>query len=108
LYLIIFTATTALKGKKNNISKNDFLIYFAKEQLKLNQAIIDEIINELSQKLPSWLQLIDNSFLSIKMKEKYKNLLHERSKKLFPGLILTDSQDVIPEASFPVVLHTMK
>lgn len=72
-----------LKGKKNNLTKKDFLIYFASERLKLNQIITDEVIDDLIQKIPSWFQFIDHSFLSIEMKEKYKNLVHERSRRLF-------------------------
>ncbi|MCL9683618.1 HipA domain-containing protein [Legionella maioricensis] len=72
-----------LKGKKNNLTKKDFLTYFANERLRLNQIIIDEVICDLIQKIPSWFQFIDHSFLSIEMKEKYKNLVHERSKRLF-------------------------
>lgn len=72
-----------LNGKKNNLSKKDFITYFAIERLKLNQPIIDDVMNSLLQKFPSWMQLIDNSFLSIHMKEKYKNLVHKRIQKLF-------------------------
>ena len=72
-----------LKGKKNNLTKKDFLVYFATERLKLNQAIIDEIIADFLQKIPTWLQFIENSFLSMEMKEKYQNLVQARHKKLF-------------------------
>ncbi|WP_269447710.1 HipA domain-containing protein [Legionella hackeliae] len=72
-----------LKGKKNNLTKKDFLTYFAVERLKLNQKIIDEMIDNFLQITPSWYLSIDNSFLSKEMKQKYKNLLQERLDKLF-------------------------
>lgn len=72
-----------LNGKKNNLTKKDFLTYFAIKRLKLNQSVIDDVIDAFLQKLTSWPPLIDNSFLSIEMKEKYKNLVRERSSKLF-------------------------
>ncbi len=72
-----------LKGKKNNLTRNDLLIYFATERLKLNQTIIDEVMDNFLQKIPSWHLFIEKSFLSSEMKERYKNLLQERMKKLF-------------------------
>ncbi len=72
-----------LNGKKNNLTKKDFLTYFASERLKINQVIIDDVINDILLKIPSWYVLIDNSFLSKNMKENYKNLVYERKKKLF-------------------------
>lgn len=71
-----------LKGKKNNVTKKDFLTYFAIERLALNQAIIDDILNDFLQKTSSWHQLIEHSFLSTVMKEKYQNLVYERCEKL--------------------------
>jgi len=72
-----------LNGKKNNLTKKDFLTYFAVERLKLNQTIIEEILDIFLQQLPFWFALIENSFLSTMMKEKYKYLLQERSNNLF-------------------------
>lgn len=71
-----------LNAKKNNLTKKDFLTYFAIERLALSPVVLEEILSDFSQKIPSWFQLIDNSFLSIGMKENYKKLLSERSKKL--------------------------
>ena len=72
-----------LKGKKNNITKNDLLMYFASERLKLNQTIIDDVADDLLQKIPTWFSVIDASFLSETMKEKYQNLVHTRKGILF-------------------------
>ena len=72
-----------LRGKKNNISKNDFLKYFAIERLQINQIIIDEMMEDFIKKIPMWSELIDKSFLTSTMKERYKNLLEERRKNLF-------------------------
>ena len=72
-----------LNGKKNNLTKKDFLTYFAIERLKLNQVIINEVMDDFLNALPHWLQLINHSFLSPVMKDKYQVLVQERSKKLF-------------------------
>lgn len=71
-----------LNGKKHNLTKKDFLSYFAMEKLKLNQAIVDDVVTDFRLRIPFWLQLIDHSFLSITMKENYKKLIQERSQKL--------------------------
>lgn len=72
-----------LNGKKNNLTKKDFLTYFAIVRLKLNQATIDDVMNDFLKNTPIWPQLIEHSFLSMKMKEKYQNLLQLRCVKLF-------------------------
>ena len=71
-----------LKGKKNNLTKNDFLKYFAIEKLGLNQNVIDGIVQEFHQVIPKWQELIGFSFLSQPMQEKYLELLEQRCKRL--------------------------
>lgn len=71
-----------LKGKKNNLTKNDFFKYFAVEKLELNQRVIDGIIQEFYQAIPDWQKLIGLSFLSPQMQEKYLQLLEQRCKQL--------------------------
>lgn len=71
-----------LKGKKNNLTKSDFLKYFAIEKLGLNQNVIDGIVQEFHQVIPKWQELIGFSFLSQPMQEKYLELLEQRCKRL--------------------------
>lgn len=71
-----------LKGKKNNLTKKDLINYLAGERLELNQITIDEILHDFIQKISIWHEYIDRSFLSLAMKENYKNLLQERSSKI--------------------------
>lgn len=71
-----------LHGKKNNLSKNDLINYFAFERLKLNTTVVSDIIEEICEAIPHWKILINNSFLSATMKEKYLALLEERQKRL--------------------------
>lgn len=71
-----------LRGKKNNLSRKDFFTYFAGERLKINSAIIDDVVNDFTQQIPEWYQLIEHSFLSKNMKEKYHHLLQERIARL--------------------------
>lgn len=71
-----------LKGKKNNLTKSDFLKYFAMEKLGLNQNVIDVIVQEFHHVIPKWRELIGFSFLSQQMQEKYLELLDERCERL--------------------------
>ena len=71
-----------LNGKKSNLTKNDFLEYFAIDRLKLNKNIIAEVLQDVQAALPVWRELIRNSFLSLEMQEKYLNLLRDRQNRL--------------------------
>ncbi|WP_245545040.1 HipA domain-containing protein [Flagellimonas ruestringensis] len=69
-----------LKGKKSNFIASDFIGYYAKERLQLNDRIIEVILGDMYQATPKWKELIAVSFLSDEMKEKYLNLLESRLK----------------------------
>lgn len=67
-----------LKGKKSNLKKTDFINYYAKERLDLTDKTIDKTIADMYKQLPEWKALVEISFLSDDMKEKYLKLLNER------------------------------
>ncbi len=71
-----------LKGKKNNLSQRDFLHYFAAERLELNDKVIADIIQTFQKVIPEWIRLINISFLSAQMRERYLKLLEERCQRL--------------------------
>jgi serine/threonine-protein kinase HipA len=71
-----------LRGKKNKLSKDDFLVYFAKERLELTQKSIEQTAGRIVNAFPGWTDLIQNSFLSDFMKTRYIDLLNERFNKL--------------------------
>lgn len=70
-----------LNGKKNNLSRRDFIDYFAMQRLDLNQKIIIDVIQEMQQAIPKWKKLIKISFLSEYMQKKYLYLLEERCQR---------------------------
>jgi len=72
-----------LKGKKNNLNKNDLIEYLGKERLGLSGKIIDGISSRIVEALPKWNELIEISFLSADLKEKYFELLEKRKHILF-------------------------
>ncbi len=69
-----------IKGKKSNLNISVLLDYFGKECCSLTDKVIDNNLNEIKAKLSEWFILIDNSFLSSEMKEKYRLLLQQRIK----------------------------
>lgn len=69
-----------LNGRKSHLKKADF-DYFAK-RLQLNPAVVNHSFQEIGEALPNWKILIQHSFLSPVMQEKYLKLLDERCRRL--------------------------
>ncbi|OWP82709.1 phosphatidylinositol kinase [Flavobacterium davisii] len=67
-----------LKGKKSNFKASDFIDYYAKERLQLNEKTVANILEQMQKATPKWKELLEISFLSDEMKEKYFNLLEKR------------------------------
>lgn len=68
-----------LKGKKSNLKAADLIDYYAKEKLLLNEKTINAILNQMKKATPKWKELLEISFLSEDMKEKYLELLENRA-----------------------------
>jgi serine/threonine-protein kinase HipA len=68
-----------LKGKKNHLTRNNLVNYFGSEICELNSKSVDKVLETVFNAVPRWGELIELSFLSPEMKDKYKDLL---SKKL--------------------------
>ena len=72
-----------LNGKKNRIKKHDLIDYFGKERLDLPIKVINKTLKDLEKVQNIWHRLIDKSFLQEMRKDGYKNLIHNRCKRLF-------------------------
>jgi serine/threonine-protein kinase HipA len=72
-----------LKGKKNKLSRKILVEYWGKERLGLNDQLLNQILNTINDHFESWMALINKSFLSKEMKEKYVALLDERRKVIW-------------------------
>lgn len=70
-----------LNGKKSNLKASDFVDYYAKERLQLNEKTITTILEQMHNAIPKWKELLEISFLSADMKEKYLGLLENRIVK---------------------------
>ena len=71
-----------LKGKKNNLTRNDLINYFGIERCELTNKSIDNVLESINNSISEWTELIEISFLSNEMKEKYQELLGRRLNKL--------------------------
>jgi serine/threonine-protein kinase HipA len=67
----------SLKGKKNNFESTELIDYYAKERLQINGKTIDTILSDMNKSLSKWTELVEISFLSDTMKEKYLKLLEK-------------------------------
>lgn len=69
-----------LKGKKSNLKASDFIDYYAKDRLQLNEKTIATILEQMHNAIPKWEELLEISFLSDEMKEKYLGLLGAKTQ----------------------------
>jgi len=71
-----------LNSKKSRVTRNDLLDYFARERLQLNEGVLKGILSLFIKAIPTWRDLLDRSFLSDSMKEKYSAVLTERLQRM--------------------------
>ncbi|MEE1963590.1 HipA domain-containing protein [Allomuricauda taeanensis] len=69
-----------LKDKKSNLKASDFIDYYAKERLQLNEKTIEVILQNMFNATQRWKELIAISFLSDDMKQNYTHILEYRLK----------------------------
>jgi len=67
-----------LKGRKKHLTRNILVDYFGIERCELTSKSIDNVLETISSAVPIWKELINISFLSKEMKEKYHDLLGAR------------------------------
>jgi serine/threonine-protein kinase HipA len=71
-----------LKGGKSNLNYDVLVNYFGKERCGLTDKIIEKMVDTIRKALSSWFELIDISFLSDEMKDKYMSFLQKRIDNL--------------------------
>lgn len=70
--------TLTLKGKKSNLNRNILIDYFGKDRCGLTDKIVKRTFDSVQKAIPSWFNLIEISFFSEEMRDKYRNLLQKR------------------------------
>jgi serine/threonine-protein kinase HipA len=69
-----------LRGKKRRITAKDLIQYFGQERLGLTERVIHQTVQAFVSAKEQWLNLIEISFLSDKMKAAYTTLLEKRAQ----------------------------
>ena len=69
-----------INGKKKKLKKQDFIA--AMNTLKVDEKQQQNIFNKMQKALPSWLELIDQSFLTENFKVQYQSIIEERLNRL--------------------------
>lgn len=67
-----------LKGKKSNLNRNILINYFGKDRCGLTDKVVERTFDSIQKAILSWFDLIEISFLSEEMRDKYRNLLQKR------------------------------
>lgn len=67
-----------LAGKRSNLRRYHFVDYYGLERLGLTPASMDKVVEEIGEAQPQWDTLLDQSFLSTAMKERYADVLQQR------------------------------
>jgi serine/threonine-protein kinase HipA len=69
-----------LKGKKKHLTRNILVDYFGMERSELTARSIEKVLETISSAISKWNSLINISFLSKEMKDKYHDLMDQRLK----------------------------
>lgn len=76
-----------LKGKRSNITRSLLCDYYGTERLGLNSNIVNTELKSLAKAYEGWSEVIENSFLSVEMQQRYRNIIEQRYQRLLkPGL----------------------
>lgn len=75
-----------LNGKKKNIRKKD-LLYLA-QNFGLEEKVAIDLMRQLLKYIKSFVNIIDCSYISEKMKEELKNLISTRAEELYPQFLM--------------------
>ena len=71
-----------VNGKKSKLTPEDLIEYFGRQRLGMTEKIISQTISEFQDINSTWMRLVEVSFLSPEMKQKYARMLSSRFKRL--------------------------
>lgn len=74
-----------LNGRKKNLQRDDFIKSAA--TLGIEQVVVERLINKYVKLLPKFETVIQNSFLSVNLREQYNELLKKRLARLTTKVI---------------------
>jgi len=71
-----------LNGKKTNLTRKDLMDYYGKQRLQINDRVLSGVLTRFQEGFAEWLKLLDQSFLSNDMRQRFYILLSERKQRL--------------------------
>jgi hypothetical protein len=71
-----------LKGKKSGLTPHDFLNYYARERLQINERVLSDVLSRFTKAIPLWRKLLDQSFLSEEAKQKFSAIIDKRGERM--------------------------
>ena len=71
-----------LNGKKTNFTRKDLMDYYGKQRLQINDRVLSGVLTRFQEGFAEWLKLLDQSFLSNDMRQRFYILLSERKQRL--------------------------
>jgi serine/threonine-protein kinase HipA len=71
-----------LNGKKSRLTRNDFVEYFGRQRLQLNDRVLTDTLARFRAALPAWRGLLEQSFLSQAMRQRFLETLAGRANRL--------------------------
>lgn len=71
-----------LKGKKSRLTHHDFLTYFARERLQINERVLNDVLSRFSKAMPKWHEWLEKSFLSSEARQRYSATISERRERM--------------------------
>ncbi len=74
-----------IRGRKNRLSRGDFVDYFGRERLRLTPRAIEAAEERVRSGLASWPATIEASFLPERARQRYLEIVREREARFFAG-----------------------
>jgi serine/threonine-protein kinase HipA len=71
-----------LRGKKSGLTRNDFLNYYARERLQINERVLSDVLSRFTKAIPLWRKLLDQSFLSEEAQQKFSAIIDKRGERM--------------------------
>lgn len=71
-----------LNGKKSRLIRKDFVDYFGRERLQINNRMLADVLSRFEAASPVWHELVEQGFLSAGMKQKFHATIEERRQRL--------------------------
>lgn len=71
-----------LNGKKTHLTRKDLMDYYGKQRLQLNDRVLSAVLARFQEGFAEWLKLLDQSFLSDDVRQRFYILLSERKQRL--------------------------